>query len=263
MQHIPVHEAADLFPLDEDHIDDLAEDIKTNGQQVPIELFEGKIIDGRRRFAACQRIGKEPLTRTVKVADPIAYVLSLNLHRRHLTPSQLSMVAARVRAIYDKQAKERQTATLKKGDKPVPASLPERERSDARDLAGKAVGVSGKSVDYATRVIERGVPELVKAVDEGRIAVSTAAIHASDPPEVQKEIAGAAKIRYDRSAVREHLRKEPEPTPEPMGNGEVKVKGVGIVHANEAINSLTRIPKNDALRQRGLQLVMDWIRHNK
>lgn len=76
-------------------------------------------------------------------------VLSLNLHRRHLTPSQLSMVAARVRAIYDKQAKERQRAAG--GNKSVPANLPEAPKADARDLAGKAVGVSGKSVDYATR----------------------------------------------------------------------------------------------------------------
>lgn len=39
---------------------------------------------------------------------------------------------------------------------PVPANLPERERSDARDAAGKAVGVSGKSVDHATKVLTGG-----------------------------------------------------------------------------------------------------------
>ena len=47
--------------------------------------------------------------------------------------------------------------------------------SKARDAAGKEFGVSGKSVDHATRVLEKGVPELIEAVDEGRIAVSTAA----------------------------------------------------------------------------------------
>jgi hypothetical protein len=45
--------------------------------------------------------------------------------------------------------KERQRASLKKGDrKPVPVQLPERG-GDARDLAGKAVGVSGTLVDRA------------------------------------------------------------------------------------------------------------------
>lgn len=42
-----------------------------------------------------------------------------------------------------------------------------------------------------------------------------------------------------------------------------KEKGVGVIRANEAINSLIRIPKNDALRKRGFQLVMDWIKHNQ
>jgi hypothetical protein len=40
-------------------------------------------------------------------------------------------------------------------------------------------------------------------------------------------------------------------------------RGSGIVHAHEAIACLKRIPKNDALRKRGFQVVTDWIRHNK
>jgi ParB-like chromosome segregation protein Spo0J len=46
-------------------------------------------------------------------------------------------------------------------------------------------------------------------------------------------------------------------------NGEIKVKGVGIIRGHEAINCLIRIPKNDALRKRGFQVVTDWIRHNR
>ena len=64
----------------------------------------------------------------------------------------MSMVAARVRGIYEKQAKERMQSTLKKGEKPAMENLPQRETGKARDLAGKAVGVSGKSVDFATKV---------------------------------------------------------------------------------------------------------------
>lgn len=40
-------------------------------------------------------------------------------------------------------------------------------------------------------------------------------------------------------------------------------KGVGVIRANEAINALMRIPRKDALRARGFQMVQDWIRANK
>jgi len=146
------HEAANIFPLDDEHLDALAADIKKNGQQIAIEIMDGKILDGRRRTMACRIAGVDPVTREVKPVDPVAYVLSLNLHRRHLTPSQASMCAARAREIYERDAKERQG---KRND--LVENLPPSDAGKARDLAGKAFGVSGKSVDHAKRVIEKGI----------------------------------------------------------------------------------------------------------
>jgi hypothetical protein len=57
-------------------------------------------------------------------------------------------VAARIRKFYDERARERQRQRSDlKGN--IQASLPE-SGCQARDAAGKAVGVSGRSVDYAT-----------------------------------------------------------------------------------------------------------------
>ncbi len=142
----------------------------------PPETQRKEILDGRRRWRACQMAGVRPVTRPVSVADPVAYVLSLNLHRRHLTPSQLSMVAARVKEIYERRAKERQK--VRKGSQPGASveNLPHLDTGRARDHAGKAAGVSGKYIDYATKVINNAVPEVVQAVDEGRMSVVTAAI---------------------------------------------------------------------------------------
>lgn len=39
--------------------------------------------------------------------------------------------------------------------------------------------------------------------------------------------------------------------------------GQGVDRGNEAIDVLKRIPKKDALRKRGFQIVADWIKHNK
>lgn len=59
-------------------------------------------------------------------------------HRRHMTPSQLAIVAGKARGLYDKAAKERQKLSEGRGHK-GPATLPDL-KGDARDAAGKAVG---------------------------------------------------------------------------------------------------------------------------
>lgn len=142
-----------------------ATDIRTNGQRESIKTFNNLILDGRNRYRACLDANKEPRFETVNPDDPVAFVLSLNLHRRHLIPSQAAMCAARAREIYERQARERQG---KRND--LVENLPPSEPTKARDAAGKAFGVSGKSVDFAKRVIEQGIPELAKAVDDGRMA---------------------------------------------------------------------------------------------
>lgn len=262
-----IHEAANIFPMDGSSIGSLAEDIASNGLQVPIELFQGQIIDGRRRAAACEKAGVEPKFRHVSPADPVAYVLSLNLHRRHLTPAQRAMVGARAREIYDRQAKERMTEGGRSGGKGRPKQgvenlpPPNSDTGKARDQVGKVVGVSGKSIDHATRVINHAVPEVIKAVDEGRMAISTAAILSAEHPEAQKREATEPKRnRTYTPCSQRHNGQSDDDDGEPE---EGVLRGKGIILANEAINCLTRIPKNDALRKRGFQLVTDWIKRNQ
>jgi len=55
--------------------------------------------------------------------------------------------------------------------------------------------------------------------------------------------------------------KEPK-VAQPAGADEVKLRGVGVSRAHEALNCLMRIPKNDPLRERGFQVVADWIDQN-
>lgn len=182
------HEAANIFPLmDEDELRTLAEDIGLRGQLVPIELCDGMIIDGRNRWAACEFAGIEPITVEVNPKDPVAYVLSLNLHRRHLDETQRAMVGGRAKGVYEKQAKERMLS----GKKADPRdNCPEGRASDK---AGEAAGVSGKSVDRAAKVLASGSKELIAACDRGEVAVSAAAKIAELPKARQNEIISKAK----------------------------------------------------------------------
>lgn len=89
-KQIQAHPAADIFPLMQgDDFDELVADIREHGQQEPLLLHpDGSILDGRNRYRACLELGIEPLTRTWEPkGDEVSMVLSLNLHRRHLTSS--------------------------------------------------------------------------------------------------------------------------------------------------------------------------------
>jgi hypothetical protein len=168
----PIHPAALIFPaMTAEEFDGLKEDIATCGQRDPVVLYRGQLLDGRHRCRACSELGKEVRTTTWEGDDPVAYVVSVNKHRRHLTPGQWSMCAARAREAYDAQAKERMNVgkgrdgSGGRGHKlnPVvnlPQGLPDHGKS--RDNVGKAFGVSGKSVDHATKVLKNAVPEVIK-----------------------------------------------------------------------------------------------------
>src|SRR5436190_19591027 len=55
------HPATKRLPLmSPPELDDLSHDLKQNGQKLPIILLDGKIIDGRNRFLACEKAGVEP-----------------------------------------------------------------------------------------------------------------------------------------------------------------------------------------------------------
>jgi ParB-like chromosome segregation protein Spo0J len=87
------HPLADKFPLMEgDDLLKLANDIKANGLMEPITLYEGKILDGRNRYRASKTL-KFGFTRAHfrelrRDMDPMAFVISANIHRRHLTAEQ-------------------------------------------------------------------------------------------------------------------------------------------------------------------------------
>lgn len=76
------HPLANLFPLLHGaDLEALAEDIGHNGLQHPVILFDGKVLDGRNRLAACKLAGVEPRFDEFNGTDDeaLAFVLSLNL----------------------------------------------------------------------------------------------------------------------------------------------------------------------------------------
>ena len=163
------HPAANLFPLIEGFdFDRLVSDISARGQIEPITLMpDGAILDGRNRWRACEALGKLPITRVYEGSDPLSFVISLNLHRRHLNESQRAMVAAKL-------------ATFKHGGDRV--SEQGANLHLATNEAGALLNVSERSVKSAKKVRAEGTPELIAAVEKGSIAVSQVRECPTHPP---------------------------------------------------------------------------------
>jgi hypothetical protein len=91
------HPIAEIFPMIEGtEFDDLVADIKANGLHEPIVTYKGQILDGRNRYKACCLAGVEAKYTEYTGTDPAGYVISANLHRRHLTASQRAVIAERL-----------------------------------------------------------------------------------------------------------------------------------------------------------------------
>jgi hypothetical protein len=172
------HPACDLFPLMSDpELDDLAQDIRRNGLRAPIVLDHDQILDGRNRLLACLRVNAEArFERWKGSGSPVAWLVSVNLHRRHLSPSQRAMIAARALTVLEAEARARQGRRTDLG-----AILRESERGRASEKAAALVGVAPRTVDHAKVVLRQGSPGVVEAVERGALSVSAAAALAYQP----------------------------------------------------------------------------------
>ena len=172
------HEYANLFPMLQDaELQSLAADIKENGLQSPITVFEDQILDGRNRFRACEIAGVIPVFESYAGEDALAFVISHNLHRRHLTESQRAMVAAKM-------------ADLQRGRPPEGLNAPIGAFKTQRKAAAM-LNVGRGSVQRARQVVTKAITEIQDMVTSGEISVPIAKdIAALTEDEQRKAVSG-------------------------------------------------------------------------
>lgn len=181
-----VHPAAELFPLmPEAELKELAEDIEKNGVSTRIVLWpdsSGKkwLLDGRNRLDALALLGlltieKGSLALKTRPhdhpfefecwyqhSDPYALALSLNVHRRHLTPEQKrDLIAKLVKA--KPGLSDRQLGKMAKASKNTVASVrtdlesrgqvdhvEKRKDSKGREQPAKKAKPNGRKTETTT-----------------------------------------------------------------------------------------------------------------
>ena len=186
------HEYANLFPmLNGEPFDALVEDIKQNGVREPIVMLDSTILDGRNRYMAARQLGIEYPVKQYQGDNPLAFVISHNLHRRHLSESQRAMVAGKL-------------ANLKRTDTLIQnrgANLP--NGSVTNTAAAELLNVSERSVKTARKVRDKADESLIEAVESGAVSVSAAADVAELPKPEQAEIVARGEVLDAAKEIRE------------------------------------------------------------
>jgi DNA-binding transcriptional regulator YiaG len=91
----------------------------------------------------------------------VSFIVSLNLHRRHLNESQRALVAAKI-------------ANMQQGER---TDLSQICETLSQPQAAELLNVSRRAVQQARKVRESGDKKLIAAVQSGEVTVSGAAQH--------------------------------------------------------------------------------------
>lgn len=208
---LPIHDVARLFPtMYGQEFDDLKVDIRQHGLREPIVTFQGSIIDGVNRYRACRDLEQPFQTKKWDEQGTLEeFVISQNMHRRHLSTTQRAAIGADLLKLRSRKAGQHDEVP---GHDAPRANLP-AGGGRARDEMADLMQVSSRSIGSAQKVFDQGVPELTQMVRRDEVSVSAAEAVASLPAEKQQEIAkkgpGAVKEVAKRNR-RERTKRSPE-----------------------------------------------------
>ena len=164
-----IHPAANILPdMSDEEYARLKESIAKNGVMEPVRFYEGLIADGRHRHLAATELSVPYERDDVDLPDGdiVRYVLALNRDRRHLTVSQLAMVAVSAGEYY----REQRVLQKKRSDAPW-----QMKHGKASKNLAKKLGIGSRMVERANQVKRSGSERLQDAVSEGVISVHVAA----------------------------------------------------------------------------------------
>jgi ParB-like chromosome segregation protein Spo0J len=247
---LKIHPAAELFPMmSPEELKTLAEDIKANGLRHPVVFQSGVtdvLLDGRNRLDAMESVGMailnedgrciDPLGWDETDVDPYTYVISANIHRRHLTPAQKGDLTEKLLKTKPERS-DRETARIAKVDhKTVGARRAKLEATGEIPQLPARTGADGKARKPSSKTQRRRKQAIAREPDPGvKIAAPT------EPP--QNEASPPPATVADPSASQPQSPAPPPASPPPREQFEAErdAKVAGIVLQIQRLASSERL----------------------
>lgn len=180
-----LHPLCTLFPrMAGAEFDALVADIAANGLQNPIVLFDGMVLDGGNRYRACQVADVEPRFAQFTGDSVVAFVLSANLHRRHMSPGQQAAIVASAQDWAKAQVQGANRHTMQTGNVTGLQTVADRAAQS---------GASDKTQRMADKVAKAS-PELARQVAHGEKTLPQAVREVS-PPKPQKPATAIVEVQ--------------------------------------------------------------------
>jgi predicted DNA-binding protein (UPF0251 family) len=195
------HPLAALFPqMESDEFNKLVEDLIHRGLLTPIVVYEDKILDGRNRDRGCIEAKVTPRYVEYTGSDPLGFIVSANLHRRHLTTAQRAMIASKLATM--KWGGERTSEEQRPNLALAPSEAASPTSIDITlEQAANRLQVSRASAVKA-RAIAKAAPEVADEVAAGKLSLNEAGKKAgvkgkakpSKPAPAKKTATAPAKV---------------------------------------------------------------------
>lgn len=168
-----IHELANIIPLmSAEEYQSLKADIQENGLLSRVTLYKSKILDGRNRYKVCQELNIEPQFEEYKGDNPLSFVISENVKRRHLNSSQLACVAIDLLPFTKEEAKKRMEGGRNQYSSPrQKIAYPTENQGKATEKAAEFVGSNKEYVRQAEN-LKKENPEAFEEVKQGKKTIS-------------------------------------------------------------------------------------------
>mgnify|MGYP003533524668 FL=1 len=211
-----------IDPLTPDEHDALERSILAEGCRDALVLWGNILVDGHNRYGICQKHGLPfqtvQNTQFASLEDVHLWMIDQHLGRRSVSDFQRGVLALRKREIIAQRRATAATAVQQatqhdaaddatEASQAALASVPKvpDQALDTREALARAARLSPAQVKHIETIQEKAAPELVAAIKNGELSLSTAAVLANLPVAEQQTAAqdGAQGLKEAAKRIRQ------------------------------------------------------------